>query len=430
MDEMSEKQVNSDPEVSSEEVVTPKKKKKKFLAVLLWIFLSLFGFATIVSQLLLTGVFASLVGINIYADKMLDLINYEESEEVSWEGTNIDDPNYGIDGSGDFGGGGVSDWSNFEDPDLSRDDWSGIDIDDPNYQGNGGSGGSGGGGGGTIYEPYEPDYGIITGIFDDDIITDVEEKDVVNILLIGADTLNGKHARSDTMLLMSINNVKKRIVFTSLMRDTYVQIPGYKDNRLNAAFAAGGPNLLIKTIKHNFDITVDYYFIVSITSFEMAVDAIGGIDLTVNEDNYDYFKSHKDIKWLSKTEALDGTRKVHLGGGQALAYARSRAFSNGDFTRTLHQRDLLTQFANNCKGKSLEEMHNLLKTVLPYVSTNMPKNTLKAMVWDVLRYLTYSITDARVPCPGTFKYANIGGREVLEINFRKNVEYLKAKIYN
>ena len=420
MDELSEKRKNTEPgEVKPE---APKKKKKRFLSFLLWLIVLVLGVATILSQLFLTA----FVGVSIYADRMLDLIDYEEpSKAVSWEGTNIDDPFYGFDDSEIPGGGGVSDWSNFEDPELSREDWSGIET-----SGSHGGSGGGGGGGGSTYEPYEPDYGMITGIFDDDIITEIEEKDVVNILLIGADTMNGKHARSDTMLLMSINNVKKRIVFTSLMRDTYVQIPGYKDNRLNAAFAAGGPNLLIKTIKHNFDITVDYYFMVSISSFEMAVDSIGGIDLTINEDNYDYFKIYnKEIQKLSKEKATDGTHVVHLGGAQALGYARSRAFSNGDFTRTLHQRDLLTQFANNCKGKSLEDMHKLLKSVLPYVSTNMPKNTLKAMVWDVLRYLSYSISDARMPCPGSFRYANINGREVLEINFRKNVEYLKAKIY-
>ncbi|MBO5870559.1 MAG: LCP family protein, partial [Clostridia bacterium] len=254
-------------------------------------------------------------------------------------------------------------------------------------------------------------------------------KDVINILLIGADTISGQYARSDTMILMSINNIKKRIVFTSFMRDTYVSIPGYYNNRLNAAFAAGGPSLLIKTIKLNFDIEIDHYFMVGISAFEQAVDIIGGFDITVNSVNYNYFKSFKQLQGLTQEQATDGTHVIHLNGGTALGYARSRNFYDGDFTRTLHQRDLLTQFASNCKGKSLTQLHGLLKAVLPYVVTNMPKETLKSMVWDVLTYISYDITDARVPCAGSFNFANIGGMEVLTINFPANERYVKAKIY-
>jgi LCP family protein required for cell wall assembly len=241
--------------------------------------------------------------------------------------------------------------------------------------------------------------------------------------------MSGKSARSDTMILMSINNVKKRIVFTSFMRDTYVKIPGKKDNRLNAAFAAGGPNLLIKTIKQNFDINIDHYVMVSISSFEQAVNAIGGIELTINNDNYDFFKTWDGINGLSQAKATDGTHTLHLNGSQALVYARSRAFSNGDFTRTLHQRDLLKQFALQLRKKSLTDVHELLKSVLPYVKTNIPKDKLKSMIWSAVTYLSYNITDARVPCPGSFEYAKINGREVLSVNFEANKRYIKAKIY-
>lgn len=365
---------------------------------------------------LLLLVLVLFIAIDVYMDNMLDLISYE-TEEVSWEGVDIDSPEYNTNYGG--GAGGVSDPDSFVDPESP----------------NGGVGNGGGGGGNYdfVYEQYEPDYTIIEGIFDDNIITDEDEKDVVNILLIGADTLSGNAARSDTMIIMSINNIKKRIVFTSLMRDTYVAIPGYNDNRLNAAFAAGGPNLLMKTIKHNFDITIDYYFTVSIASFEMAVDVIGGVDVTVNGTNYNYFSQYKKFnKYLegkTKEEAIDGSVVIHLSGGDALGYARSRNFYDGDFSRTQHQRDLLTQVLTSFKTLSLEEMHELLKGVLPYVATNMPKNTLKSMIWNVLTYVSYDISNARVPSPDGFQFANVRGMEVLLIDFNRNIQYLKDKIY-
>lgn len=359
-----------------------------------------------------------------FIDDTLDYISYDESLE-EWSGDDIDASDYGVEDNMGI------DFSQFVDPEASRDE-SFADTSYPEYDE---SDGSGSGGGSHSYAPeppeppYEPNYEILEGLFDGDTVTEAYKKDVINILLIGADTISGKRARSDTMILMSINNIKKRIVFTSFMRDTYVSIPGYKNNRLNAAFSAGGPSLLFKTIKQNFDIDIDFYFTVSISSFEQAVDVIGGIDLDINENNYDYFKSRQELKGLSKDEAINGNHKVHLYGGTALGYARSRNFSNGDFTRTLHQRDLLTQFASNCKGKSLEELHALIKAVLPYVVTNMPKETLKSMIWNVLDYIPYTITDARVPCAGSFEYAKINGREVLRVNYEANEKYIKAKIY-
>lgn len=363
-----------------------------------------------------------------FIDDTLDYISYDTSEE-EWSGVDIDASDFGVSDSLGI------DFSNFSDPEADESEFSLPDIPDESEPYDDESEESRRPSSGGSYTPpppeppYEPDYEIIEGLFDGDTVSEEYDKEVINILLIGADTISGKRARSDTMILMSINRIKKRIVFASLMRDTYVSIPGYKNNRLNASFSAGGPSLLIKTIKHNFDIDVDFYFTVSISSFEQAVDVIGGITLTVNDENYDYFKSWNGISGLNQALATDGTHTVHLNGGQALGYARSRNFSNGDFTRTLHQRDLLTQMANNCKGKSLDELHTLIKAVLPYVVTNMPKSILKSFVWSAIDYVGYNITDARVPCPGSFEYARIDGREVLRVNFEANKKYLKAKIY-
>ena len=398
---------------------TPKPKKRKTGKVILIVLLCILAF-------LLLLVAAGFFTLNYFINDTLDYISYvsvDEESEDDWSGVNIDesysDEDYSM---------GI-DTSNFVDPEASHDESDASDTSDTSDEG-----GSGGNSGGSVWvpppePPYEPDYEIIEGLFDGETVSEAYDKDVINILLIGADTISGKYARSDTMILMSINNVKKRIVFTSFMRDTYVSIPGYRNNRLNAAFAAGGPSLLIKTIKLNFDIEIDHYFMVGISAFEQAVDVIGGIDITVNSTNYNYFKGFSQLSGLTKDQAIDGTHVIHLNGGSALGYARSRNFYDGDFTRTLHQRDLLTQFASNCKSKSLTQLHDLLKAVLPYVVTNMPKDTLKSMIWSALTYISYDITDARVPCAGSFNFANISGMEVLTINFPANQRYVKAKIY-
>lgn len=271
----------------------------------------------------------------------------------------------------------------------------------------------------------------ITDFFDGETVKPEYDDKVLNVLLIGADTLDGRSARSDTMILLSVNPLKNRIVFTSFMRDSYVYIPGYGYNRLNASHSKGGPALLIETLEYNFGIDIDYYAKVDFTSFRQAVDAIGGIDLTINSVNYNYFETWPVCRGLTKEEAIDGTHTVHLTGEKALAYARNRKYFDGDFTRTQHQRDFLTQFVNSCKGASPNEIHSLLETILPYVVTSMPHDEMKTLVWDaVLTYLTYSIDDARVPCAGSHSNLTLdNGAQVLNINVGDNAKYIKAKIY-
>ncbi len=278
-----------------------------------------------------------------------------------------------------------------------------------------------------------PEYEVIEGLFDGDRIAEEYEEEVVNILLIGADTLNGNHARSDTMIIMSINPVKNRIVFTSLMRDSYVELPGRGYNRLNAAHAKGGPQYLIETIETNFGIDIDNYAKVDFTSFRSAIEAIGGVELTVNDVNYNYFYDWEGIEGLTQAQATDGTHTVFLNGEEALLYARTRKghrVENSDFGRTLHQRDLLTQFLEGCKGASFEELHAVLQAVLPYVVTDMNQDGVKEHVLNALTYVSYNVDDARVPCAGSYENLTLeSGAQVLNINVSANAKYVKAKIY-
>lgn len=376
----------------------------------------------------------------IYMDHMLDMISYDISEgsdtvtapDNDWSGVNIDDFSE-YDPYGEASG-NVSEESIY-DPEADVSDVFAEDVsDDVSQDGGADNGTSGGSSGSSDKKPVsvDPDYTILENLFDDTPYSDAYDADVINILLIGADTTSGKSARSDTMILMSINNTKKRIVFTSFMRDTYVSIEGYQNNRLNAAYAAGGPKLLMSTIERNFKIEIDYYVSVNFTSFQKAINGIGGLDMVVNSNNYDYFSRYfaAELNGMSEAQATDGTHTIHLDGAQALAYARNRSLAGSDFTRTLHQRDLISQFVEHCTHLSITEIHELLTNVLPWVTTNVPKDMLKMMVRNCLTYLSYDVTTARVPCAGSYELANIKGRSVLSVDFASNIQMLYKKIYD
>lgn len=280
----------------------------------------------------------------------------------------------------------------------------------------------------------DPQYEIIEGWFDGNDIAEEYEDEVLNILLIGADTIDGNHARSDTMILMSINPIKNRIVFTSFMRDSYIELPGRGYNRLNAAHAKGGPQYLIETLEANFGIDIDNYAKVDFTSFQQAVNAIGGVTLTVNDINYNYFYDWDGIYGLSQEEATNGYHTVHLDGDEALMYARTRKghrVDNSDFGRTLHQRDLLSQFVTNCKDASFSQLNDVLNCVLPYVVTDMPREEIKDEILNVISYVSYDVVmDSRVPCAGSYEDVVLeSGAMVLNINVSANAKFVKAKIY-
>ena len=124
--------------------------------------------------------------------------------------------------------------------------------------------------------------------------------DVFNVLLIGLDNRsagNTDRGRTDSMIVASINRRTKKIVLTSLLRDSYVQIPGIGNDRLNSAYVYGGAQLLFDTIEQNYKIPLSNYALVDFFSFIDAVDAIGGIDLEITEAEAYYINDFINVEY-------------------------------------------------------------------------------------------------------------------------------------
>ncbi|MDO4748506.1 MAG: LCP family protein, partial [Eubacteriales bacterium] len=160
---------------------------------------------------------------------------------------------------------------------------------------------------------------------------------VLNILLFGQDAHGSgenDYGRSDTIILLSLDNLHKKIKLTSFQRDTYVTVPGYGDGKLNSAFSLGGVPLAVEMIEANFGIQVDKYACVDFNSFRKIVNVLGGVDIELSIDEIEYINAQIDVNnQLSKTEFLPidyskETQVVHLDGYQALWYARNRGAEN------------------------------------------------------------------------------------------------------
>ncbi len=264
----------------------------------------------------------------------------------------------------------------------------------------------------------------------------VEEEGVINILLIGNDSrTNDESGRSDAMILLSINSETKQMYMTSLLRDMYVEIPGYKNNRLNAAYSFGGAELLMETIELNFDITVNRYVLVNFEAFANLVDAVGGIELELTSEEIEYVNAYL-WEYNILTEKPEGTDYmdtslsgvVHLNGPQALAYTRNR-YLGTDFGRTERQRKVLAAVIKKAPVALLTNGKELVEGIMPNLTTNLTQAECYKLGLRGAGALSYEIISAGIPMEGTYRDATIRGMSVLEVDFEANKQFLQENIY-
>lgn len=264
----------------------------------------------------------------------------------------------------------------------------------------------------------------------------MKQDGVTNILLIGNDSRkDGEDGRSDAMILLSVSNQTKTIHLTSLLRDMYVEIPGYQSNRLNAAYAYGGTELLLETIEHNFDIEVNRYMLVNFQAFANLVDAAGGVDLEVTNDEVKYINAYlveyNQLEGKPEgTDYLDSSLSgmIHLNGPQALAYCRNR-YIGTDFGRTERQRKVISAVIGKAPKALLNHPIELAEGMLDNMTTNLTKKEISSLIMKAPQMLGYDIVQGTIPIEGSYTPATIRKMSVLEIDFEKNKKYLQKEIY-
>ena len=248
----------------------------------------------------------------------------------------------------------------------------------------------------------------------------LQDSKVLNVMLFGEDNSDGdEHGRTDTMIMMSIDNWHKKLKLTSFQRDTYVYIPGYGQNKINAAYTYGGPKLTIETIETNFGIKIDRYAVVDFDSFIEIIDTLGGIDMEVTQDEIDYinYQMYKNEQVDTPKTITNAPGMVHLNGQEALWYARNRGLSTNedgneigidgdDWDRTSRQRKLLEKMFNDLKGADLTKIVSIVSSVGPMVTTNLKKDEITALVSHAPTYLTYTVEQSYVPTEGLWYYEN------------------------
>ncbi|WP_290775103.1 LCP family protein [Exiguobacterium sp. UBA6282] len=202
----------------------------------------------------------------------------------------------------------------------------------------------------------------------------VEEQKPVSVLLLGVDQRPGERGRSDSIMVMTLNPTRNESRLISIPRDTKVDIVGHGTNdKINHAYAFGGPEMTIKTVEKFLNIPINYYAEINMEGFTSLVDAVGGV--TVNND-LDFT--------VSGTHFPVG--KVNLDGKSALKFTRMRYEDpRGDFGRQMRQREVIAQVANKLSSDvSVSNFNAIMDVVGKNAQTNVSFKPMRTLAFDYM----------------------------------------------
>lgn len=190
---------------------------------------------------------------------------------------------------------------------------------------------------------------------------DIGDQKPISILLMGVDQKENESARSDSLMLFTLNPKTESMKILSIPRDSYAEImdKGTKD-KINHAYAFGGIDMAVKTVENFLNVPVDHYIEVNMKGFQDVVDAVGGVDVN-NDMEFTYEKIH-----YAKGE-------IHLNGMEALHYSRMRKLdSRGDFGRQMRQRQVTQAvIKNGANFSSLANYGDILSVIEKNVKTSL-----------------------------------------------------------
>ena len=251
-----------------------------------------------------------------------------------------------------------------------------------------------------------------------------------HILLLGIDARPGETTgRTDTMIILTVDTDTKTIKLMSLMRDIIVAIPGYDNNRLNAAYVFGGADLLLQTIENNFGIHIEHYVGVNFSMLADLIDQIGGLTLTV-ESEYYMDRINAVIKEDNKVLGIDTNDGLLtqpgeqlMTGKQAQAYARYRyGTSDGDFGRTARQREVITKIFYKLADMSVVELAAIAAANIDNVVTNLTLQDMMALAPALISLKDATIAELRIPVDNGYSFQTVRGMSVIVPDRTKTME--------
>ena len=207
-------------------------------------------------------------------------------------------------------------------------------------------------------------------------------------------------------MIGSVNTKDNTVKLTSLLRDSYVEIPGYKPHKLNSAYSKGGINLLIETIEKNYKIHIDGYASVNFEAFEKLVNSLGGVTIELGEEEAAYLNRTNYISDKANRNVQAGINK--LNGNQVMGYVRVRKVktlggANNDYGRVVRQQRALKAMFDSAKSpKNLVRIVPISKQALSNVTTDLSQKQIEMVMKAFFENNSKDLETLRIPVDGAF----------------------------
>ena len=225
-----------------------------------------------------------------------------------------------------------------------------------------------------------------------------EVKGITNVLLIGVDARDlDEPCRSDSMIIATIDNNNKKVKLTSLFRDTLVDIPGHGEAKLNSAYMLGGPELLMKTVKETYNVSIDKYIIINFWGFETIVDYIGGIEVDVKDYQLEELNKYIGESTGGNDCPVEKTGIQTLNGKQALSYARIRYNVGDEYERTDRQREVIFKVIEKLQNTKPSKYLGVMNTMLEYIKTNIDPLEALNMAYTIYKFPSLDVEQLQIP---------------------------------
>lgn len=282
-----------------------------------------------------------------------------------------------------------------------------------------------------------PEDNASLGISEEDLI-DIKRRlgknEIMNIALFGIDTKNpAEQTRSDSIIVATIDYKHNKIKLSSILRDTRVNIEGHGLDKLNHAYAFGGPKLAVKTLNQNFGLDIREFVTINFWGLEEIIDGLGGVTLDIKEKEVNeinkYIKELCDIDNKEYTPITKSGSQL-LNGRQATAYGRIRNVGNYDFERTERQRKVLDQIFQKIINAGVTQYPKIVDSVLPHITTSFDKTDILTLGTQFLTSGIKEIDQCRFPINGYWKNLKLNKIDYIEPQMPITKQQIKDYIYN
>lgn len=257
-----------------------------------------------------------------------------------------------------------------------------------------------------------------------------------NIALFGLDSRNDElegGVQSDSIMIASINNETSEVKLISVYRDTLLKQKDGTYEKANSAYNVGGPEDAISMLNRNFDLDIKNYISVNFSALIKAIDALGGIELEMTEEEADWcYKYAMDTSEIAGVECGDfevKAGKQHVDGVHAVAYARIRYTEGNDFKRTERQREVLEKTAQKAKEADFLTLNQIVDEVFPLISTSFSMQDLLGFAANALDYTIVETSGFPYQVTTSENVISHTGSYVVPIGFTDNVTKLHGALF-